>query len=85
MAVLSAARNARNGELSQKVYDRMKKLFPQMTNSLTSAAILLANVYASSGDLNKASNIRNKLQKSGQKKTVGLTWTVTNGELYVSI
>ncbi|CAM4794541.1 unnamed protein product [Rotaria magnacalcarata] len=82
MALLSGARNEKNSDLSQNIYDRMKNLFPQMTNPLISAAVLLANVYASSGDIDKASDIRIQLNKSGLKKKIGLTWTVTNGEIY---
>ncbi|CAF3482621.1 unnamed protein product [Adineta steineri] len=82
MAVLSGARNIKNASLSQKTYDHMKKLFSQSTNPLTSAAVLLANTYASSGDIEKASDIRDELHKSGQKKKMGLTSTVVNGEFY---
>jgi len=84
VALLSGARNVNNINISQNVYDRMRKLFPQMTNPLIPAEVLLANVYASSGDMNKASDIRIQLNKSSVKKKVGLTWTVTNGQLYVS-
>lgn len=63
----------------------MKKIFPQMTNPLISAAVLLANVYASSGDIDKASSIRIQLNKSGAKRKVGVTWTVVDGEFFVSV
>ena len=85
MALLSGARNVNNTDLSQCVYDRMKKLFPEMINSLTSAAVLLSNTYASSGVADKASNIRIQLHKSGVKKKIGLTRTVTNGQVHVSL
>jgi hypothetical protein len=85
VALLSGARNINNTDLSQNVYDRMKKLFPQMTNPLTAAAVLLANVYASSGDIDKASDIRVKLNQSGVKKKTGLSWTVVNEQLFVSL
>ncbi|CAF1298082.1 unnamed protein product [Rotaria sordida] len=42
-ALLSGARNNRNIHLSQTIFDRIKKLFPELTNSLTSATVLLAN------------------------------------------
>ncbi len=74
-----------NSYLSQNVYDRMKKFFPQTSDPLTSAAVLLANVYTSSGDLEKASGIKIQLHKSGAKKKMGLTWTVVNGQIYVSL
>ena len=84
MALLSGARNENNFQLSNTVYHRMKTLFPQHTNPLTSAAVLLANVYASSGETDKASDIRIQLHKSGAKKRIGLTWTAINGQIDVS-
>ncbi len=84
MPFLSGARNQKNTYLYQQIFDRMKKLFPALHNQLATASILLANVYASSGDINKASDIRIQLRKSSVKKQVGLSWTVTNGQIYVS-
>jgi hypothetical protein len=83
VALLSGARNEKNLHLSNSVYNRMKKLFPHHTSPLTSAAVLLANVYASSGDSETASDIRIQLQRSGAKKKIGLTWTVVNGQIDV--
>ncbi|CAF4440561.1 unnamed protein product, partial [Rotaria magnacalcarata] len=82
MALLSGARNAKNVYLSQNIYDRMKNLFPEEKVPLISAAVLLANVYASSGEIDKASNIRLEIHKSGTKKKVGLTWITVDGQLY---
>ncbi|CAF3967714.1 unnamed protein product [Rotaria sp. Silwood1] len=79
MALLSGARNAKNINLSQKVFDRMKNLFADLKHSMISASILLANVYASSGDIEQASNIRIQLHKSGAKKKVGLSLTEIDG------
>ncbi|CAF1282461.1 unnamed protein product [Adineta ricciae] len=84
-AILSGARNSRNTELSQRIHDRMQKLFPRDKDSLTAATILLANVYASTGESEKASDIRSKLSKSGAKKKIGLSWTTINGEVFVSL
>ncbi|CAF5124791.1 unnamed protein product, partial [Rotaria magnacalcarata] len=83
-ALLSGARNAKNVYLSQNIYDRMKNLFPEEKDPLISAAVLLANVYASSGEIDKASDIRLEIYKSGTKKKVGLTWITVDGQLYVS-
>ena len=83
--LLSGARNVNNSDLAQQVYNRMKKLFPQMTNPLTSAAVLLSNVYASSGEMDKAADIRRELYRSGAKKKVGLSWTEANGQVFVSL
>ncbi len=82
--LLSGARNVKNSNLSQNIYDRMKKLFPQMVDPLGTAAILLANVYASSGEMDKALDIRTQLNKSGIKKQIGLSWTSVNRQLFVS-
>jgi hypothetical protein len=85
VTLLSGARNVKNNYLSQQIYDRMKKVFPYLSNPLISGAIMLANVYASSGDIEKALDIRNQLKQSGAKKKISLTWTVVNGEVFVSI
>jgi len=82
---LSGARNQKNSYLSQQIFDRMKKLFPALHNQLATASILLANVYASSGEMEKASDIRIQLHKSGIKKQVGLAWTAPNGQIFVSL
>jgi hypothetical protein len=82
---LSGARNQKNSHLSQQIFDRMKKLFPELHNQLATASILLANVYASSGEIEKASDIRIQLHKSGIKKQVGLAWTAPDGKIFVSL
>ncbi len=84
VAMLSGARNQTNTHLAQQLFDGMKKRFPQLTNSLTSASILLSNVYAASGEVDKASNIRLQLHRSGVKKQIGLSKTVINGQIFVS-
>ncbi len=85
MALLSGARNVNNIHLSENVYHRMKKIFPDQANPLMAAAILLANVYGSSGNIEKASNIRRQLELSGTKKKIGLTWTIINGKFFVCL
>lgn len=62
----------------------MIKHFPDAKDSLTAAAVLLANTVASSGDLNKATVIKNVLNEPNVKKSVGLSWTRVNGQFYVS-
>jgi hypothetical protein len=84
-ALLSGARNEKNVHLSQQIFDRMKKLFPDLTNPLVSAAVLLSNVYGSSGKIEKASDIKMQLIKSGLKKKIGLSWTSVNGKHFVSL
>ena len=85
MSLLSGARNAMNKQLSEEIFDRMKQHFPDLSNELTSGAILLANVCASSGHGDKASDIRIQLHKTGVKKKTGLSWTVVDGEIHVNI
>ncbi|CAF1549500.1 unnamed protein product, partial [Rotaria magnacalcarata] len=82
MALLSGARNAKNSKLAQEVVDRMQKLFPDLKSSLLPASILLANVYASSGDIEKATDIKIELNKSGGKKQIGITMTDIDGKLW---
>lgn len=85
MALLSAARNQMNANLAEQTYDRINKVFPQSNDLFASASVLLANVYESIGDTDKASDIRIQLNKSGVKRKIGLSWTVVNGQIYVSL
>lgn len=82
--LLSGARNEKNIYLSEQIFHRMKKLFPDLTDSIAPASVLLANVYESTDDTEKASDIQDQLIKSGVKKKIGLSWTVMNGQVHVS-
>ncbi|CAF4692710.1 unnamed protein product, partial [Rotaria socialis] len=82
MALLSGARNQKNSKLAQEVVDRIRKLFPDVKGSLLPASILLANTYASSGDIEKATNIKIELHKSGAKKKAGVTLTEFDGKIW---
>ncbi|CAM4770811.1 unnamed protein product [Rotaria magnacalcarata] len=82
MALLSGARNQKNSKLAQEVVDRIRKLFPDVKGSLLPASILLANTYASSGDIEKATNIKIELHKSGAKKKAGATLTEFDGKIW---
>ncbi len=84
MALLSGARNDRNKHLAQKLFHNMK-IFSGMTNSLTPASVLLANVYASCGDIEKATDIRSHLEVSDGKRKAGLAWTMVNGQVFVNL
>ena len=85
MALLSGTRNDKNSLLGQKVYDRMPKLFPQSKDLITSAASLLANIYASTGDLDRSFDIRHQMHRSGLKKKSALSSTVINGQVHIII
>lgn len=81
--MLSAARNQKDPALSQKYFDRIEQLFPEMKDYLLSAIVLLANTYASAGNLTKAAELRGKIGQSGRKKTAGLSWTMVDGKIRV--
>ncbi|CAF4138380.1 unnamed protein product, partial [Rotaria magnacalcarata] len=82
MAILSGARNSRDSILSEKMYRRMKILFPDEKGALISGSILLCNVYSSLGDHEEAEDIRfNRRKELGKKVQVGLSWTEVNGEI----
>ncbi len=84
MAILSGARNCRHSVLSEKIYNRMKSLFPDQKAALISGAVLLGNIYSSLGDHGRAKNIQsNRRKEFGIKIKVGLTWTEVNGEIVV--
>ena len=78
------ARNARDHALSKKLYRRIKFLFANQSYDLTAASILLANTYISVGEYRQAEDIRlNRLNQSGNKVKVRLSWTEVNGQLVV--
>ncbi|CAF4502995.1 unnamed protein product, partial [Rotaria magnacalcarata] len=82
MAILSGARTSHNSTLSEKIYLRMKSLFPDQKDALTSGSILLCNIYSSLGDHEEAENIRlNRIKEVGKKVQAGLSWTEVNGEI----
>ncbi|CAF1315617.1 unnamed protein product, partial [Rotaria sordida] len=47
MCLLSGVRNNRNKKLSEKIYNRMKSLFPDEKEGLTSSTMLVSNIYSS--------------------------------------
>jgi hypothetical protein len=84
--MLSGARNHRHSILSQKLYDRMKSLFPDQKSHLIAASVLLSNTYSSVGDEQRAQEVRiSRLNQFGKKIKAGLSWTEVNGELVVSV
>jgi hypothetical protein len=84
VSLLSSARNAKNIALSEKIFHRMEHNFPNNESCLTSARVLLANTYASTGNKSMSANIRTKLNLSKMKKVVSCSWTVVDGKVYVS-
>ena len=81
---MSGAKKTKNVDLSQNVFDRMQKLFPQSKDTLASAWVLLGNVYAASRDMEKASEIRKAFAESGLQKQTGQSCTTVNGQTFVS-
>jgi hypothetical protein len=82
--MLSGARNCRHSGLSEKIYNRMKILFPDRKDNLISGSILLGNIYSSLGDYEKAETIRsNRIKEYGKKVKAGLSWTEVDGEIAV--
>ncbi|CAF2139675.1 unnamed protein product [Rotaria magnacalcarata] len=84
MSLLSGARNNRNRHLSEKVYDRMKDLFPNEKQHLVSGAVLVSNVYSSFGEHQLATNFRSsQIKELRTNVTKGLSWTQINDEIVV--
>lgn len=84
MALLSGARTQKNSALAQQLFARMTKHFPHKDQYWMSASVLLANTYAASGDSDKSTDLKLDTYNSGVKKQVGVSWTVVNGQFYVS-
>ncbi|CAF3494098.1 unnamed protein product [Rotaria socialis] len=69
MSLLSGARNNRNSNLSEKIYKRMKTLFPNEKESLASGVVLLSNIYSSLGEHEQAKKFRsNQIKELGIKR-----------------
>ncbi|CAF1012104.1 unnamed protein product [Adineta steineri] len=82
MSLLSGAQNAKNSQLAEKIFNRIEKHFPQIQDRIVSASILLANVYASTGQMEKSLNIKRKLIQANLKKPSGLSYTEVNNKIY---
>ncbi|CAF3342193.1 unnamed protein product [Rotaria sp. Silwood2] len=82
MCLLSGARNNRNSNLSEKVYNQMKSLFPDQKQGLLSGAILLSNIYSSVGEDQLSKEFRsNQIKELETKIKLGLSFTDANGEI----
>jgi hypothetical protein len=86
VAILSAARTSRHSILSEKLYDRMKSLFPNQIDRLKSGSILVENIYSALGDHEQAKSMRSYRYKHyGHKAKPGLSWTEKDGEIVVKL
>ncbi|CAF1067251.1 unnamed protein product [Rotaria sordida] len=82
ICLLSGTRNNRNSNLSKKIYNRMKSLFPDAKQGLVSGAILLANIYSSVGEHQRAKDFRySQIKELRTKVKLGLSWTDGSGEI----
>ncbi|CAF3517232.1 unnamed protein product [Rotaria socialis] len=81
-AILSGARNHRHIALSEKIFNRMRLLFPNEKSALISASVLLSNTYSSLGDDQQVAAIRmDRIKELGKNVKVGVSWTEVNGQL----
>ena len=86
VALLSGARNHCQAVLSQQIYDRMHRFFPNRRDDLVAASVLVSNIYSSSGDEQRAKEVRlARIKKFGRNVTIGESWTRVNGELVVRV
>ncbi|CAF1091561.1 unnamed protein product [Adineta ricciae] len=53
-----------------------------MWNRIVSATVLLSNIYASIGDVEKSADIKTNLSLAGLNKKSGVAWTQTNGQIH---
>ena len=84
VAIMSGARNQYNNNLSNKLFLRMQKLFPDQKEDLLSASILLANTYFSAEQSDQTENLRKEVSESPVRRQVGRSWTCVNGQIVVS-
>ena len=85
MTILSGARNQRNTALGEKIFEKLKKNFPERQHRMVAASILLANTYSSAKDYERSSDIQEHWRNLFQtKREIGTSWTEVNGEISVS-
>ena len=83
--MLSAARSFHQVDLSEKLFTKMKTLFPENKIKLIPASILLSNTYSSVGDYRSARQERsNRIKQFGNNVTIGLSWTEVNDKIVVT-
>ena len=85
VSMLSGARNEKNADLSQKIFDRIYLLFSHNKDDLSSATVLLANTYGLSGDFTRTSELRMEMSRSNLKKIPGRSSTIVDGKLVVRL
>ena len=85
VTMLSGTRNAKHAYLCQKIFDRIRLLFPGNDDRLTSATVLLANTYGLTRDFTRTSELRIELSQSNLKKVPGRSSTIVNGKLVVRL
>ena len=85
VAMLSSARNEKNACLSQKIFERVRLLFLDDEDLLSSTTVLLTNTYGSSGDFIRTSELRMEMRPSNLKKVPGRSSTIVNGKLVVRL
>jgi hypothetical protein len=84
VTLLSGARNKKDRYLAEKTFNRIQQHSLHDKSQFVPAMVLLSNVYASIGDLQKSLNIKRQLSQLGLKKKIGLSWTETGGKIFVS-
>ncbi|CAF1282389.1 unnamed protein product [Adineta ricciae] len=72
MALLSGARNRNDCFLAEKIFNRIQQNFSQDRDLFIAASVLLGNIYASTGDLEKAAEMKKKISQIDVKKK--LAW-----------
>ena len=73
----------KNTYLSQKIFDRIRLLFSDNEDRLSTATVLLANAYGLSRDLTRTSELRMEMSQSKLKKVLGRSSTIVDGKLVV--
>ncbi|CAF1267794.1 unnamed protein product, partial [Didymodactylos carnosus] len=82
MALLSGARNNKNNLKAKEIYNKLCSILNADNNTLLAASILLSNTYSAHGNYEEATKIREQQLVAGVKKTVGVSLTVVNGQIF---
>ena len=84
VALLGALRVHRQKKLAEMMRHRIGQMFPQHSEVQVAAAVLMANTYSLLGEVEKATDVKIEMHRSGMKKKAGESWTTAEGQFYVS-
>ncbi|CAF1105977.1 unnamed protein product, partial [Didymodactylos carnosus] len=77
--LLGSCRTYKKDKKAKEIYDKINEIKNISNDDLASVNVLLANIYASAGEFDKAQSIRQKMNDENIRKISGMTCIEING------